>query len=133
MYALWTHTPGMGLNDKDDSKEGIEKYLKRNPRSCFVAKENGVIIGVIVSGHDGIRGYIYHTAVAVEQRNKGIGNALVHCALAVLKNEGIHKVACVVFSKNEIGNHFWNHCGFEVRDDLKYYNKSMTYLEGIDT
>lgn len=37
VYELWLNTPGMGLNDMDDSKEGIEKYMKRNPNTCFVA------------------------------------------------------------------------------------------------
>ena len=56
VYDLWINTPGMGLNSTDDSREGIEKYLNRNPTSSFVAECNGMIIGVIMSGHDGRRG-----------------------------------------------------------------------------
>ena len=67
VYALWLSIPGMGLNNLDDSKEGIEKYLKRNPSTCFVAEKNDSIIGVILSGHDGRRGYIHHTAVAEKE------------------------------------------------------------------
>ncbi len=61
VYALWMSCTGMGLNNLDDSKEGIEIFLKRNPTTCFVAEENGRIIGVIMVGSDGRRGYIYHT------------------------------------------------------------------------
>lgn len=76
IYDLWINTPGMGLNATDDSKEGIEKYLKRNPTSNFVAEDDGKIIGVIMSGHDGRRGYIYHTTVLPDYRNLGIAKNL---------------------------------------------------------
>ena len=72
VYDLWINTPGMGLNDIDDSREGIEKYLLRNPTTCFVAEKEGSIVGVILSGHDGRRGFIHHTAVCVSARSKGI-------------------------------------------------------------
>lgn len=73
IYDLWIHTEGMGLNTTDDSKEGIEKYLLRNPNTCFVVKDNGTLIGVIMSGHDGRRGFIHHTTVRKEYRGQGIG------------------------------------------------------------
>lgn len=60
IYHLWLNTPGMWLNSTDDSRAGIEKYIKRNPTSCFVAEANGKIVGVIMAGHDGRRGYIHH-------------------------------------------------------------------------
>ena len=135
VYSLWIHTPGMGLNNLDDSKEGIERYLKRNPTSCFVAQENKEIIGVILSGHDGRRGFIHHTAVAVSERNRGIGRSLVEKALEALRKEGINKVALVVFDRNQIGNTFWEKMGFGKRDDLVYRNKVIAEkeMERIDT
>ena len=133
IYDLWTGTPGMGLNDIDDSEEGIEKYLRRNPNTCFVAEQGMEIAGVILSGHDGRRGYIYHTAVRVQERNKGIGVALVDKAIEALRQEGICKVALVVFSKNEIGNALWEKRGFAVREDLQYRNKQIGELKRIDT
>lgn len=133
VYNLWINTPGMGLNSVDDSKEGIEKYLKRNPTTCFVAEENDNIVGVILSGHDGRRGYIHHTAVSSDFRNQGIGRRLVEHAIEALKSEGIIKVALVVFAKNELGNGFWEKVGFEVREDLYYRNKSIVEAERIDT
>ena len=123
VYSLWISTHGMGLNNLDDSKQGILKYLRRNPKTCFIAKENNIIIGVILSGHDGRRGYIHHTAVDINHRNLRIGKDLVNHAIEALKKEGISKVAFVVFKKNEIGNNFWERLGFTQRDDLVYRNK----------
>lgn len=133
VYQLWINTPGMGLNDVDDSPEGIEKYLKRNPNTCFVAKQSGRVVGVILSGHDGRRGYIHHTAVAMDKRENGIGTALMESALKALKKEGISKVALVAFSKNKIGNDFWEKRGFHAREDLVYRNKALREIERIDT
>lgn len=133
VYNLWINTPGMGLNTTDDSEEGIRKYLKRNPTTCFVAQDGGKIVGVIMAGHDGRRGYIYHTAVLPEYRGKHIGKNLVDCTVKALEKEGIHKVALVAFEKNEIGNGFWEKIGFEPREDLIYRNKNIHKLDRIDT
>jgi ribosomal protein S18 acetylase RimI-like enzyme len=125
VYSLWLNTAGMGLNASDDSKDGIAKYLARNPNTCFVAEKDGEIVGVIMSGHDGRRGYIYHAAVKVSERHKGIGRALLDHAMAALEKEGIQKVALVVFENNALGNEFWEKAGFAVRNDLIYRNKKM--------
>ncbi len=133
VYDLWIHTPGMGLNDLDDSREGIEKYLRRNPDTCFVAECGARLLGVILAGHDGRRGYIHHTAVLRSYRNKGIGRKLVDHALEALEKEGIHKAALVVFKRNEDGNRFWEKLGFTRRDDLCYRNRNIHELTRIDT
>lgn len=133
VYALWAKTPGIGLNNLDDSREGIEKYLARNPDTCFVAVEGGRVLGVILSGHDGRRGYIYHLAVMESERKRGIGNALLNSALAALEDAGITKAVLVVFSHNESGNDFWEKRGFTVRNDLIYRNKAIRASVRIDT
>ncbi|MGN0691800.1 MAG: GNAT family N-acetyltransferase [Oscillospiraceae bacterium] len=133
VYALWLSCKGMGLNDLDDSKEGIERFLKRNPDTCFVSEEEGSIIGVIIAGNDGRRGYIYHTAVIPEYRGRGIGSALAERAVSALKDCGINKAALVVFERNEGGNAFWEKAGFSVREDLVYRNKVITEMKRIDT
>lgn len=132
VYKLWLNSPGMGLNTTDDSRDGIEKYLYRNPNTCFVAEDENEITGVIMSGHDGRRGFIHHTSVKVSERGQGIGRALLESAMSALESEGIHKVALVVFSKNEIGNVFWEKCGFIPREDLVYRNKNINELIRID-
>ena len=133
IHALWLSTPGMGLNETDDSKIGVENYLRRNPTTCFVAEDENEIIGVMMSGHDGRRGFIYHTVVKTSKRNQGIGSALVDAAMAALDSAGMNKVALVVFNKNEQGNNFWEKRGFSSRGDLVYRNKNINHLQRIDT
>ena len=133
LYALWLNCEGMGLNDIDDSREGIARYLARNPVTCFAAEENGVLIGAIMSGHDGRRGTICHTAVHPDHRGKGAGRQLVEHALAALKNEGITKVNLVVFSRNKNGNAFWEKMGFIARNDLVYRNRALAEMRRMDT
>ena len=133
VYKLWLSCAGMGLNNLDDSKEGIQRFLSRNPDTCFVEQGEQKIVGVIIAGNDGRRGYIYHTAVDPECRHQGIATRLVNEAMAALKKLGINKTALVVFSKNESGNAFWEKSGFTSRDDLVYRNKTITEMVRIDT
>ena len=123
----------MGLNNLDDSRNGINIFLKRNPDTCFVARNDNKIVGVIIVGNDGRRGYIYHTAVNPQYRKQGIASRLVDTALKALKQCGINKVALVVFDRNENGNQFWENQGFAVREDLVYRNKTITEMTRIDT
>ena len=130
-YNLWIKC-GNGLNDKDDSREGIDKYLKRNPATSFVATVDGKVVGVILCGHDGRRGIIQHACVSPDCRRMGIGTELVNLALTALKEEGINKVLLVAFKKNEKGNAFWESQGFTIRDDLNYRNKALAEMVRID-
>lgn len=132
IYDLWIHTAGMGLNNLDDSKDGINKFLKRNPTTCFVAEADNKIVGVIMAGHDGRRGFIYHTTVNEDYRKCGIGRKLVEYAMNALKMEGINKAALVVFSRNETGNAFWEKLGFTEREDLAYRNKNICEMVRMD-
>lgn len=131
ILELWQNIPGMGLNNIDDSKDGIIRFLKRNPKTCFIAEENGTAAGTIIAGHDGRRGYIYHTAVLPEFRRRGIATELLARSVDALKKQGIAKVALVVFSDNEAGNAFWEKQGFTKRSDLVYRNKVITEKEMI--
>ena len=133
VYQLWSGTAGMGLNSIDDNREGIERYLNRNPRTCLVATSQNRIIGAILSGHDGRRGFIYHTAVSEAEQRQGTGSALVAAALAALSDEGITKVALVVFAGNAKGNRFWEKNGFSQREDLVYRNAALRESVRLDT
>ena len=133
VYALWMSCAGMGLNNLDDSRSGIEKFLNRNPDTCYVAIDNNIIVGVIMVGNDGRRGYIYHTSVHPDYRKQGIGRKLVDTALDSLLKLGINKVALVVFDRNKAGNEFWEKMGFTTRNDLIYRNKALVEIERIDT
>ena len=133
VYALWMSCKNMGFNDIDDSKEGISRFLERNPNTSFVAMENDELLGIILGGHDGRRGYIYHMSVAEKYRKKGIGSALVKKCLESFKNEKISKVALLVFKYNENGNAFWEKQGFILREDVNYRNIGLRELVRIDT
>ena len=133
VYSLWTSCKGMGLNNLDDSNDGIKRFLDRNPDTCFVAVSDNTIVGVILVGNDGRRGYIYHTAVSPDYRRQGIGKKLLDKAIDSLRLCGINKVALVVFEGNETGNDFWENMGFSLREDLVYRNKSLVELTRLDT
>jgi ribosomal protein S18 acetylase RimI-like enzyme len=123
--ALWNSINGFGIRSVDDSYEGIERFIKRNPTTSVVAEENGVIIGSILCGHDGRRGCFYHVCVAEGHRHKGIGNQMVKAAFEALKSEQITKVSLIAFTKNQIGNAFWQEIGWTRREDLNYYDFSL--------
>ena len=133
VYALWMSCKNMGFNNLDDSREGIAKYLRRNPTTCFVAEQGEKIVGVILSGHDGRRGLIHHLAVAEDCRRQGIATELLRHAEDSLKAEGINKIALFVFHRNEAGNAFWEKQGYTRREDLAYRNKALVEMVRIDT
>ncbi|MBR6186244.1 MAG: GNAT family N-acetyltransferase [Clostridia bacterium] len=133
VWALWMSSKNMGFNDRDDSREGIAKLLERNPGLSFVAMDGDTLAGVILSGQDGRRGYIYHLAVRASYRRQGVGTKLVELCLDALKKEGIHKAALLVFHRNEAGNAFWERQGFSVREDIAYRNRLLSPLRRIDT
>ena len=131
LFALWKNTPGMGLRSLDDSKEGISLFLKRNPDTSFVAYEDGRLAGAILCGHDGRRGYIYHTVVLTEYRGRGIASALVEMAVDALRKEGITRVCLNVMGTNEQGKKFWIGKGWEKKDFLEFYSKAITDKENL--
>ena len=124
--ALWVTCGGMSLRSVEDSRAGIAAFLERNPDSCFAAEADGKVVGTILAGHDGRRGYLYHVAVCGAYRNRGIGTDLVHHALKALRKAGIRKTALVVLENNLDGNEFWEHVGFTAREDLIYRNMAIS-------
>ncbi len=127
IFELWNSTEQSrrALNPVDDSREGIERYLKRNPETCFAAVINGRLIGVILTGHDGRRGIIHHMCVHPDFRRMGVAAHLVSLAEKALKKEGIQKIFGLVFSDNEPANRFWEKQGYSLRTNLNYRNKSL--------
>lgn len=122
VYALWMTIKGFGMRSIDDSKEGVERFLKRNPETSVVAVENGEIVGAILCGHDGRRGCLYHVCVREDMRMRGIGKAMVVFCMEKLRAEQISKVSLIAFTINDIGNAFWRQIGWTKREDLNYYD-----------
>ena len=130
IFELWNSTEQSrrALNPVDDSRDGINQYLKRNPNTCFAAIVDDRIVGVILSGHDGRRGIIHHLCVHPDYRRMGIASHLVAQAEKALKHEGIQKIFGLVFKDNDVANMFWEKQGYMVRTNLNYRNKSMNRL-----
>ena len=135
VYALWKKIKGFGIRSIDDSKEGVARFLKRNPTTSVVAEKDGRIVGSILCGHDGRRGCLYHVCVDEDYRRHGIGKRMVVFAMKALKEEKINKVSLIAFTENDIGNAFWNTIGWTERLDLNYYDftvneENITALNG---
>ena len=125
LYALWMTIKGFGIRSVDDSREGVEIFLKRNPDTSVVAVSDGQIVGGILCGHDGRRGCLYHVCVREDHRRLGIGKAMVVYCMNALKAEKINKVSLIAFTKNDVGNAFWNTIGWTKRQDLNYYDFTL--------
>ena len=125
VYALWKKIKGFGIRSIDDSKEGVARFLKRNPTTSVVAEKDGRIVGSILCGHDGRRGCLYHVCVDEDYRRHGIGKRMVVFAMKALKEEKINKVSLIAFTENDIGNAFWNTIGWTERLDLNYYDFTL--------
>lgn len=126
LRALWMTIHGFGIRSIDDSREGVERFLKRNPDTSVVAvAEDGSVVGGILCGHDGRRGCLYHVCVRENYRRNGIGKAMVVRCMNALKDEGINKVSLIAFTKNDVGNAFWNRIGWTRREDLNYYDFTL--------
>lgn len=126
LKSLWMTIHGFGIRSIDDSREGVERFLKRNPDTSVVAvAENGDIVGGILCGHDGRRGCLYHVCVREDYRRLGIGKAMVVHCMNALKEEKINKVSLIAFTKNDVGNAFWRTIGWTKREDLNYYDFTL--------
>lgn len=127
IYDLWnaTEQSRRALNPVDDSREGIARYLERNPETCFAAVKDNRIIGVILTGHDGRRAIMHHLCVHPDYRRLGIAGHLVSLAEEALQKEGIQKIFGLVFKDNETANAFWEQQGYSLRTNLNYRNKSL--------
>ena len=118
VVALWRRTEGVGLNESD-SRRAVAAYLRRNPRFSFVAEQDGLVIGAVLCGHDGRRGYLHHLAVARQHRTKGIGQQLVNASLGKLRKAGIQRCNIFIFAGNMAGMKFWAHHGWKLRTELR--------------
>lgn len=125
VHALWMSIQGFAIRSIDDSREGVARFLNRNPGISVVAVEDGQVVGAILCGHDGRRGCLYHVCVAKGYRRRGIGKAMVVHCMEALQREKISKVSLIAFTENDIGNAFWKEIGWCERLDLNYYDFTL--------
>lgn len=124
LLALWKGTPGMGLSSADE-KEHLAVFLRRNRGLSFAAVKDGKIVGTVLAGHDGRRGFLYHLCTAESERKRGLGRRLAERALAGLARRGIAKCHVMVFADNEQGKGFWIRFGFKPRGDIALFSKDL--------
>jgi len=124
VYSLWEQCEGVGLSDSD-SRENLNAFLLRNPGMSFIARYKGEILGAILSGHDGRRGYVYHLAVRKDFRHQGLGRQLVEKCLIAFKSAGIKKCHILIFNNNVDGIDFWNAVGWKYRSDINAISKDI--------
>jgi N-acetylglutamate synthase len=117
VMALWSSTEGLTLREAD-SRDAIERYLARNPCLSFIAREEGQLVGAVLAGTDGRRGYLQHLAVAPSHRSQGLGRALAERAVAALRAFGIAKCHLMVRQENAEARAFWEHVGWSERADI---------------
>lgn len=121
VYKMWQITTKRALS-KADEKPQMERYLKHNSGMSQVAVIDGKIVGTVLAGHDGRRGFIHHMAVAPEYRRRRIGHALAEKAIKKIREQGIDKTHIFCYQNNETGQSFWRDFGFEKREDVFVYS-----------
>jgi len=124
VHSLWKETEEIGLTECD-TKEGIRAYLLRNPGMSFIAKDGDVLVGAVLCGHDGRRGYIHHLAVCKDYRRQGLGRQLVDHCLSALKKERINKCHIFIFNTNDKGVDFWKAVGWKQRSDIHIISRDI--------
>ena len=119
--ALWMTIRGFGIRALDDSREDVQRFIRRNPTTSVVARMDGRIVSSILCGSDGRQGALYHVCVAREYRRRGIGTHMVGYCMHQLRLMGINKVSLIAFASNDAGNAFWKQIGWTRKSDVNYY------------
>ena len=109
--ALWEEVgfwPHVG-----EDRAWFEGLLARNPGGALCWREDGRIIGTVVAAWDGLRGWIYHLAVADAHQNKGIGSKLLTAAEQKLWDMGVRQINLMVYERNPEAEAFYRRRGYE--------------------
>ncbi len=122
--SLWKSLPGLGLSSAD-KQDFINHFLEKNPKTCFIAKDGDRIIGTVLGGSDGRRGYLYHLAIHKEYQRLGLGRQLSEKCISALKSEGLQKCHIFVISSNKEGMQFWERLGWVLRKDILVLSKDL--------
>ena len=137
VHALWLTIRGFGIRALDDSREDIQRFIRRNPTTSVVARVGDRVVGSILCGSDGRRGALYHVCVARDFRRQGIGTRMVSACIQELRRMGINRVSLIAFTRNEVGNAFWRKIGWTEKSDVNYYtfelnDRNITRFIGED-
>src|SRR5258706_7256370 len=106
VIELMKTTSGVTVRDADSYK-ATASYLERIPGLSFVAEQTGTIVGCLMCGHDGRRGYLQHLIVSPELRGKGIAQKMVLLCIERLESMGIVKTHIDVLITNQTAIEYW--------------------------
>lgn len=121
MLDLWRFIPGLGVG-KGDEEDQLKVFMERNPSTCLVLRIDKCLIGTVLGGFDGRRGYIYHLAVHPDYQGKGYGKVLLNQVINKLKSLGALKIHLFVFKYNQLATEFYHHLGWELRQDIQVFS-----------
>ncbi|HUV09108.1 MAG TPA: GNAT family N-acetyltransferase [Spirochaetia bacterium] len=122
---LWSRTEGIGLSSAD-TKEGFGMFLERNPGLSLALRHRGRVVGTVMVGHDGRRGYLYHLVVEPEHRGNGWAKKMVARGLAGLRALNIRKCHVFIFRSNLSGKGFWKSIDWVEREDIRVFSREIT-------
>jgi putative acetyltransferase len=128
-FSLWNEAEGIHLGTSDTPAE-VGGFLLRNPGLSLVAVDGPTLVGAVLAGHDGRRGYLHHVAVRDEYRQRGLGRELVRRCVEALAEAGIAKCHVFVFTRNQAALDFWGRIGWTPRDDLELFSKDTGRRDG---
>jgi ribosomal protein S18 acetylase RimI-like enzyme len=122
MLALWRIIPGLGIG-RGDEEEALKAFLAKNPSTCLVLRENERLIGTVLGGFDGRRGYLYHLAVHPDYQGRGYGKQLLQQVIQEFKILGTLKIHLFTFKDNPAAAKFYENQGWEQRQDIIVFSQ----------
>ncbi len=115
-----------GLNaGRSDKRDEVEKVLKYNPDTCFIALEDGIVVGSVIGGYDGRRGIVHHLAVNPSLQGKGYGGELMSALEKRFTEKGVVKMSFWVHKRNIRAIDYYETIGYHLRDDIVTMSKVL--------
>ncbi len=136
VIALWQTVLPSSL-PWNDPRNVLVRKLNRYDGLVFVAELNNGVVGAVIAGYDGVRGWIYSLAVSPEHQRCGIGRRLLKEAQSALHTLGCPKVNLRVRSKNSEMLAFYQRCDYEIEDrsslGKRLRHNSQTAVDPVPT
>lgn len=126
LTTFWRSIQGVGLG-KGDDPDSLLRFIRRNPATCFLIRNEAKIVGSVLGGFDGRRGYIYHLAVCPERRRQGLGRVLMDTVCRALEKQGAHKIHLFVLNANSDVMGFYQRLGWNRRTDIQVMSSDRSY------
>ncbi len=117
VVALWRQIFGYPA-PHNDPLTVIQHKMAVQPDLLFVAEVEGNVVGTVMGGYDGHRGWIYSLAVTAAHRHKGIGAALMRHAEAALTQRGCLKINLQILASNGDVTAFYKKLGYSVEERI---------------